>query len=77
MLKQDSIIIASAGFHNAPDAAGMLEIGFGVGKAYQNLGFGQELLHGKWSWKVNDPQVKILRYTVSPARFHINCYSDT
>ena len=44
----------------------MIEIGFGVDKAYQNLGYGQEILHGMWSWIVNDPQVKTLRYTVSP-----------
>jgi RimJ/RimL family protein N-acetyltransferase len=66
VLKQSSIIIASAGFHNAPDAAGMIEIGFGVDKTYQNLGYGQEILHGMWSWVVSDPQVKTLRYTVSP-----------
>jgi RimJ/RimL family protein N-acetyltransferase len=44
----------------------MIEIGFGVDKKYQGRGFGQELLHGMWSWIVNDPQVKTLRYTVSP-----------
>ena len=66
VLKQSSTIIASAGFHNAPDPAGMIEIGFGVDKAYQNLGYGQEILHGMWRWIANDPQVKTLRYTVSP-----------
>jgi ribosomal-protein-alanine N-acetyltransferase len=59
-------IIGSASFHNLPDENGMIEIGFGVDKAYQNLGYGQEILHGMWSWVVNDPQVKTLRYTVSP-----------
>ena len=39
---------------------------FGVDKAYQNLGYGQEILLEMWSWIVNDPQVKTLRYTVSP-----------
>ena len=66
VLKDNSIIIASAGFHDAPDSDGMIEIGFGVDKKYQGRGFGQELLHGMWSWVVNDPQVKTLRYTVSP-----------
>jgi len=65
-LKDNPIIIASAGFHDAPDSNGMIEIGFGVDKKYQGRGFGQELLHGMWSWVVNDPQVKTLRYTVSP-----------
>jgi len=66
VLKDNPIIIASAGFHDAPDSVGMIEIGFGVDKKYQDRGFGQELLHGMWSWVVNDPQVKTLRYTVSP-----------
>jgi len=66
VLKDTPIIIASAGFHDAPDSNGMIEIGFGVDKKYQGRGFGQELLHGMWSWVVNDPQVKTLRYTVSP-----------
>ena len=66
VLKDNPIIIASAGFHDAPDSDGMIEIGFGVDKRYQGRGFGQELLHGMWSWVVNDPQVKTLRYTVSP-----------
>ena len=66
VLKDNPIIIASAGFHDAPDSDGMIEIGFGVDKRYQGRGFGQEILHGMWSWVANDPQVKTLRYTVSP-----------
>ena len=66
VIKDNPIIIASAGFHDAPDSDGMIEIGFGVDKRYQGRGFGQELLHGMWSWVVNDPQVNTLRYTVSP-----------
>jgi RimJ/RimL family protein N-acetyltransferase len=66
VLKDNPIIIASAGFHDAPDSDGKIEIGFGVDKKYQGWGFGQELLHGMWSWVVTDSQVKTLRYTVSP-----------
>jgi RimJ/RimL family protein N-acetyltransferase len=66
VLKDNPIIIASAGFHNAPDSDGMIEIGFGVDKKYQGNGYGQEILHGMWSCVVNDPLVKTLRYTVSP-----------
>jgi len=69
VLKDNPIIIASAGFHDAPDSDGMIEIGFGVDKKYQDRGYGQELLHGMWSWVVTDPQVKTLRYTVSPDNF--------
>jgi len=66
VLKDNPIIIASAGFHDAPDNDGMIEIGFGVDKKYQGNGYGQEILHGMWSCVVNDPLVKTLRYTVSP-----------
>jgi len=66
VLKDNPIIIASAGFHDAPDSYGMIEIGFGVDRNYQGKGYGQEILHGMWSWVVNDPQVTTLRYTVSP-----------
>ena len=66
VLKREQIIIASAGFHDGPDLNGMIEIGFGVDQAYQGKGYGQELLHGMWGWVIENPQVKTLRYTVSP-----------
>jgi len=66
VLKSEQIIIATAGFHDGPDVNGMIEIGFGVDNAYQGKGYGQELLHGMWGWVVNNPDVKTLRYTVSP-----------
>jgi RimJ/RimL family protein N-acetyltransferase len=66
VLKKDSMIIATAGFHSLPNENGIIEIGFGVDSKFQNLGYGQEILHGMWGWVVNDPKVKTLRYTVSP-----------
>ena len=66
VLKNDPMIIASAGFHSLPNEDGMIEIGFGVDSKFQNLGYGQEILHGMWGWVVSDPKVKTLRYTVSP-----------
>lgn len=67
-------IIGSAGFHDFPNEDGMIEIGFGVVPEKQNLGFGKELLHGMWGEIVKRPDVKTLRYTVSPtndASMHI------
>ncbi len=66
VLKDEQIVIGSAGFHTAPDSDGMIEIGFSVDKPYQGKGYGQEILHGMWGWVVGDPLVKTLRYTVSP-----------
>ena len=64
--KDSNVLIGSAGFHDLPDANGMIEIGFGIVPEKQNLGFGQELLHGMWRMILEDPKVKVLRYTVSP-----------
>lgn len=62
----EKIIIGSAGFHDQPDENGMIEIGFGIVPEYQNQGFGKELLHGMWKMILENPKVKVLRYTVSP-----------
>jgi RimJ/RimL family protein N-acetyltransferase len=44
----------------------MIEIGFGIVPEFQNRGFGKELLHGMWQMILKSPDVKTLRYTVSP-----------
>jgi len=67
-------IIGSAGFHDFPDANGMIEIGFGIVPERQRQGYGIELLHGMWKAISERSDVKILRYTVSPeneASMHI------
>ncbi|MEI6217127.1 MAG: GNAT family N-acetyltransferase [Actinomycetes bacterium] len=61
-----SEIIGSAGFHDGPNAEGMIEIGLGLVPEFRGQGLAQELLHGMWGWVVDDPKVKVLRYTVSP-----------
>ena len=74
VLKSNKEIIGSAGFHNFPDVNGMIEIGFGIVDEKQNNGFGTELLLGIWRMICKRPDVKILRYTVSPenvASMHI------
>lgn len=59
-------IIGSTSFHSAPDASGMIEIGLGIEDAFQNQGFAKEALTGMWLWACEFPEVKTLRYTVSP-----------
>jgi len=66
VLKQTMVVVGSAGFHNLPDENGMIEIGFGVDPAFQNKGYGKQILHGMWGWVVREPVVKTLRYTVAP-----------
>ena len=66
VLRSEGIIIGSAGFHDRPDAAGMIEIGLGIVPDWQGQGLATELLAGMWGWVVRQPGVRVLRYTVAP-----------
>lgn len=66
VLRETAEIIGGAGFHDAPDADGMIEIGFAILEPFRRQGFGLELLHGMWRWVVEQPNVHTLRYTVAP-----------
>lgn len=65
--RQARVIIGSAGFHSVPDADGMIEIGLEVVPAWRGQGLAKEMLHGMWGWVVQQPGVRTLRYSVSPA----------
>jgi RimJ/RimL family protein N-acetyltransferase len=66
VLREEGVIVGSAGFHSPPDETGMIEIGLEVVPAYRGRGLAQEMLHGMWQWVVDQPGVVTLRYTVSP-----------
>jgi ribosomal-protein-alanine N-acetyltransferase len=66
VLRDEAAIVGSAGFHQLPDAEGMIEIGMGVVPEKQGQGLAQELVHGMWGWVIDQPGVQTLRYTVSP-----------
>ena len=60
------MVVGSAGFHDLPNADGMIEIGLGIVPERQRQGLATELLHGMWGWVIDQPGVTTLRYTVSP-----------
>ena len=66
VLKESREIIGSTSFHGAPDSEGMIEIGLGIEPAFQGKGYAKESLQAMWSWAVTSPEVRTLRYTVSP-----------
>ena len=66
VLRERQEIIGSTSFHGAPDADGMIEIGLGIEVDYQRQGFAKEALLGMWRWAITHPEVRTLRYTVSP-----------
>jgi RimJ/RimL family protein N-acetyltransferase len=61
-----NIALGSISFHGAPDERGMVEVGFGVAEAERGKGYATEALEMLWAWAVEQPEVKFLRYTVSP-----------
>jgi RimJ/RimL family protein N-acetyltransferase len=66
VLKETSEVIGSTSFHGVPDVAGMMEIGLGIEEPFQGNGYAKEALKGMWNWVCTFPEVKNLRYTVSP-----------
>lgn len=66
VLRDEAVIVGSAGFHDLPDETGMIEIGLGIAPPFRGRGLAQELLHGMWRWVIDQPGVRMLRYTVSP-----------
>jgi RimJ/RimL family protein N-acetyltransferase len=64
--RERNIAVGSVSFHGAPDERGMVEIGIGIAKPEQGEGFASEALFGMWNWAAQQPDVKFLRYTVSP-----------
>lgn len=66
VLQESREVIGSTSFHGAPDGGGMIEIGLGIEPAFQGKGYAKESLQAMWRWAVSFPEVKSLRYTVSP-----------
>lgn len=66
VLRSTQEVIGSTSFHGAPDENGVIEIGLEVESAFQRQGYGKEIVQAMWGWVVTQPNVKILRYVVSP-----------
>lgn len=64
--RERNIGVGSISFHGGPDERGMVEIGLGIAESEQGKGYATEALRGMWNWAAKLPEVKFLRYTVSP-----------
>ena len=65
VLRESGEAIGSISFHGAPDESGMIEIGLGIEAEFRRNGYAKEALLGMWRWVCTQPEVKVLRYTVS------------
>nr|WP_281385865.1 GNAT family N-acetyltransferase [Nocardioides luti] len=59
--------VGKAGFHAAPDADGMVEIGYAVDPAFRRQGFARAALELLLDRARREPEARVLRATVAPA----------
>ena len=59
-------VVGAAGFHAAPDADGMVEMGYGVDPAWRRRGYARSALRVLLARARSEPSVHTLRATISP-----------
>lgn len=59
-------VVGRAGFHAAPDADGMVEVGYEVDPAYRRRGHARAALDALLARARSEESVRVLRVTVSP-----------
>jgi RimJ/RimL family protein N-acetyltransferase len=58
--------VGRAGFHGAPDAAGMVEVGYAIDSAYRRLGYARAALAALLDRAAREPAVRTVRASVRP-----------
>lgn len=60
------VAVGQSGFHGAPDADGMVEVGYSVDPAYRRRGYARAALELAIEHARAEPSVRTLRATISP-----------
>ena len=63
---EEQVAVGKAGFHGAPDADGMVEIGYAVDPAYRRRGYARAALELAIEHARSEESVRTLRATISP-----------
>jgi RimJ/RimL family protein N-acetyltransferase len=64
--EEEQLAVGQSGFHAAPDADGMVEVGYGVDPAYRRRGYARAALEIAIERARSEPAVRTLRATISP-----------
>jgi RimJ/RimL family protein N-acetyltransferase len=64
--EQWRVAVGRAGFHDAPDEAGMVEIGYAVDPGYRRRGYARAALEFLLRRAADEPQVRTVRVSISP-----------
>ncbi|MFI2751866.1 GNAT family N-acetyltransferase [Cellulomonas sp. P22] len=61
-----ALAVGRAGFHDAPDAAGMVEVGYAIDPALRRRGYGRAALEALLARADADPDIRVVRACISP-----------
>jgi RimJ/RimL family protein N-acetyltransferase len=59
-------VVGHAGFHGAPDAAGMVEVGYTILPEHRRQGYGRATVHALLREAAASPDVRTMRASISP-----------
>jgi ribosomal-protein-alanine N-acetyltransferase len=65
--EERAVVVGKAGFHGAPDADGMVEVGYAVDPAERRRGYARAALLAMLDRARAEPSVRTFRATVSPS----------
>lgn len=63
----DGTVVGHAGFHGPPDENGMVEVAYNVDPLHRRQGYARAMLRALLAWAGNEPAVRTVRASVSPA----------
>jgi len=59
-------VVGHVGFHGPPDELGMVEVAYSVEPGLRRRGYATKMLDAALTWAYADPEVAVVRATVSP-----------
>jgi RimJ/RimL family protein N-acetyltransferase len=64
--EEQHLAVGRAGYHGPPDAAGVVEIGYAVDRAYRRRGYARAALEALLQRAADEPQVHTVRVAITP-----------